>query len=148
MLNGRGKIAILWVCLVLAGCDSPFVEDFKSVFDVVEAVSELTGTEGVQVTIRNGLEMSIVVADAPINSAAADDRRELAAHVASLGVEHFAHADELQAISVELIATERKYLIVTFRTTIDFFRFTGQRLADLHRSARQSERLPNEADGS
>jgi len=142
------KSAALLIWLVLAGCDSPFVEDFKSVFDVVEAVSVLTGTESVNVNIRNGVEMSIVVADSPINSATADERRDLSANVALLGVKHFAHADELQAISVEFISTERKYLIVTYRTTIDFFRFTGQRLVDLQSAASRSEPLPNEADES
>lgn len=133
------------VCLVLAGCDSPFVEDFKSIYEVVEAVAQVANTEGVNVNIRNGLEMSIVVADSPINAAAENERQALADRIALLGLKHYAHADELQAISVEFISAERKYLIVNIRTTIGFYRFTRQRLDRLQRASQSSRPLQNQA---
>ena len=141
-------IAALLLSIVLLGCDSSFVEDLKSITVVVEAVAELANTDGVHVSVRDGLEMSVVVSDAPINTASEDERRALADRIALLGLEHYAHADELQAMSVEFIATERKYLIVTLRSTTGFYRYTRSRLESLQRAARATGPLQRRVDES
>lgn len=125
----RLKLAVgLLGALLLASCDSDLGESFSDMFEIRDAILELSGAEDVGVHIHNNTLLTVNLVNSPLNDGSAAARRELADRVASAAFAQFRGRDSLERVYVVYVYYERKYVLMTHTRTIDVVEYDAAAL--------------------
>lgn len=126
----KNLLFILIVTVSITGCDSPVVGSFKDLFAIREKVQKITESENVAVNINNGAYLSVTVVNSPLNDKTSEERKSVSNKVARIAYNHYKNRKSLKKIYVAYSAHERKYLIVDYTYSVDWFEYSSDVFAE------------------
>ncbi len=127
--------AITLFCLLfaLAGCDLPVVDSLQNLLEIRKSIIDVVDTDEVDISLSNERRLHVELINSELNDQPAEQRKEVADRLALLIYETYEKPDQLELVQISLVSVEQKYVIVSYSTTIDTFKYSKKALMGLSR---------------